>query len=194
MVQLDKTKIISTLKQTSKDDAGHAYLLSDMQEVYDFDEVSKQVSAQLRLGRQPRSCDALYIGEEYIYLLEFKNMKSGDLKKCKPELFEKAFDSVYQYILAYDNSVSLAEVTKKLRLIVVYNDAKGTTEVNTDISSSKSVDKIITTFKILSKKDGWDKYPKKFKLADKLEGKLFEKVITIDVTNFNSLRDEIFKK
>lgn len=192
MVQLDETKIKSTLKDTSFDDAGNDYLLDDMQEVLDFDEVSKQVAEQLRLGNQPRSCDALYIGKDFIYLLEFKNKKSGDLKRCKPELFEKAFDSVYQYMLAYDNDISIKELTKKLRLIVIYNDAKGTNNIRADITSSKSVDKIITKLKIISKKTDWDRYPKKFKLC-RLEGKLFEKVITIDISEFTaSLKTEIF--
>ncbi len=193
MVQLDNTKIKSTLKETSLDNAGREYLLDDMQEVIDFDEVSKQLAKQLRNGRQPRSCDALHFGKEYIYLLEFKNKKSSDLKRCKPELFEKAFDSVYQYMLAYDNEISLSMVTKKIRLILVYNDAKGSDNMETDIASSKSVDKIVTKLKVLAKKVDWDKYPKKFKLG-KLEGKLFEKVITIDVSEFNKLKNEIFKE
>lgn len=192
-IQIDQIKIKSTLKKTSLDDAGAQNLVEDEKEVYDFDEVSREIASQIRLGNAARSCDALYIGSKYTYLIEFKNKKSSDLKKCKNELFEKAYDSIFQLMIAFYANESMDDIVKKTRFVLVYNDAKAAQNPSSDISSSTSIDQLTKKLKEFSKQEDLDKYPKKFKLKQ-LEGKLYEKIITIDVTDFNSeVKDIIFK-
>lgn len=183
-IQFDKTKIEKTLEETSLDDAGTTNLVHDMYMVDDFDEVSKQMAEQIRLGNKPRSCDALYVGEQYNYLIEFKNKKSSDLKGCKPELHEKAYDSLFQLMVYLNWTDGLEDLIKRTRLILVYNDAKGTEDPKKDISSSESVDKLVTKMKAFAKVTDLDSYPKKFKLGE-LQGKLYDKVVTVDVKVFD---------
>lgn len=191
-LQYDEEKIKSTIEKTSYDKAGKESLVYDKREVLDFDEISKQIGQQLRMGNKPRSCDALFLGEKYNYLIEFKNIKSGDLKKSKPELHEKAYDSIFQLQLYLDKKEYLEEMINKTRFVLVYNDLKGTEEAATDIASSKSIDKMIGKMKEFSKLKDLDKFPKKFGLG-RLEGKLYEKIITVDVSDFNeSLKQVIF--
>lgn len=183
-IQFDKTKIQSTLKETSYDDTGKEFLLEDTRRVCNFDEVSKQIGAQIRLGNKARSCDALYVGTKYIYLIEFKNRKSSDLKSEKAELHAKAYDSIFQLQIYLGEKEYLDDLVKKTRLILVYNDAKMSNVPKTDIASSKSVDKIIGKIKTFAKITDLDVFPKKFKLGE-LEGKLYDKVVTLDVSDFN---------
>ena len=62
-IQYDKSKIESTLKETSIDDSDLSnvvYLVEDPHTAENFDEISKQIAAKVRMGHKPRSCDALY--------------------------------------------------------------------------------------------------------------------------------------
>lgn len=186
-IQFEDSTIKSTLKKTSYDKDGKEYLLEDEREVIDFDEVSKQIAQQIRLGNKARSCDALYIGTEYIYLIEFKNRKLSDLKRSKPELHEKAYDSIFQLQLYLNKEEYLDELTGRTRLLVIYNDAKNAEDSKTDVASSESVNNIVRKMKGFAKLKGLDAFPKRFGLGN-LEGKLYEKVVTMDVRDFD---DEI---
>lgn len=75
-IQYDKSKIESTLKETSIDDSDLSnvvYLVEDPHTAENFDEISKQIAAKVRMGHKPRSCDALYRSGKYYNLIEFKN-------------------------------------------------------------------------------------------------------------------------
>jgi len=193
-IQFDDEKIKSTLKKTSFDWAGNIYLVNDSRSAYDFDEISKQIAAQVRLGKKARSCDALIIDKEYNYLIEFKNMKSGDLNRCKSELHEKAYDSMFQLQLYLGGEERLDELANRTRLIVVYNDSKGAEDRKTDVASSGSIDKIIGKLKNFSNIQGeWDSLPKKFRLGV-FEGKFYNKVYTIDVKKFETMKKYLFEE
>lgn len=184
-IQFDETKIRMSLEKTSLDDATGSYLVHDQDIVVNFDEVSKQIGQQLRLGNKPRSCDALYRGQKYNFLIEFKNMKASDIKHSQqPELHEKAYDSFFQLMIYLDTRETIDQLSAKTRLIVVYNDAKEAESAATDVASSPSIDKMVRKLKVFSKLEDLDTYPKKFKL-ERLQGKLYDKVLTIDVTDFN---------
>lgn len=191
-IQFDKTKIEKTLEETSLDDAGTTNLVHDKYLVADFDEVSKQIASQVRLGTKPRSCDALHIGEQYNYLIEFKNKKASDLKGRKQELHEKAYDSLFQLMVYMDWKGSVEDLIKRTRLILVYNDKKGTEDTRIDVASSESIDKLVAKMKTLAKVNDLDSYPKKFRLGE-LQGKLYDKVVTVDVKVFEeSIKPIIF--
>ncbi len=195
-IQYDKTKITSTLKETSKDDFDRnnvVYLVNDTHVADNFDEISKQIAASVRLGNKPRSCDALYRSRKYYNLIEFKNRKSADLKRGNntAELHEKAFDSLGQLAIYLNYQGSLDDLAKETRMIVVYNDSKGTEDVKTDIASSKSLDGITQKIKQFSKSDHLDSYPIKFRL-ERVKGLLYDKVITIDVSDFPTVMNAIY--
>lgn len=194
-IQYDKDKIQSTLKETSLDDSDKSnkvYLVNDTHTAENFDEISKQIAANVRLGNKPRSCDALYRSKKYYNLIEFKNRKSADLRKdSMGELHEKAFDSLYQLAIYLNYRGNVDDLAKESRLIVVYNDSKGTEDVKTDIASSKSLDGITQKIKQFSKSDHLDSYPIKFRL-ERVKGLLYDKVITIDVSDFPTVMNAIY--
>ena len=158
-IQYDKSKIESTLKETSIDDSDLSnvvYLVEDPHTAENFDEISKQIAAKVRMGHKPRSCDALYRSGKYYNLIEFKNRKSADLRKGNEmvELHEKA---------------------------------------TSDIASSKSLDGITQKLKQFSKVTALDSYPLKFKLQ-RVKGLLYDQVITIDVSDFQTVMNMIYSE
>lgn len=119
-MQLDQSKIYSTLGERSKDDYGQA-LLESTQKIYDFDEITKQVADVYR-GRKPTaSCDALYVKDaEHIYLIEFKNARKSHIGQRF--FLQKAYDSAWTIAVAFYQDVPLETLRERLYLIVVYND------------------------------------------------------------------------
>lgn len=195
-IQYDMSRIKSTLKETSIDDIDKSnivYLVNDTHEVENFDEISQQIAARVRLGIKPRSCDALYRSKNYYNLIEFKNRKSADLRRSNgiQNLHEKAFDSLGQLSIYLNYQGSLDDLAKQIRMVVVYNDSKGTDDAKTDIASSKSLDGITQKLKQFSKEEILDSYPVKFRL-DEVKGLLFDKVITIDVSDFQTVMNAIY--
>lgn len=196
IIPYDKKKIASTLKETSKDDSDKnnvVYLVNDTHKADDFDEVSKQIAKKVRLGNKPRSCDALYRSGKYYNLIEFKNRKSADLKRGNNlnELHEKAFDSLGQLAIYLNYQGNLDDLARETRMIVVYNDNKGTEDPKTDIASSKSLNGITQKLKQFSKATVLDSYPVQFKLQ-RVKGLLYHQVITIDVSDFQTVMKVIY--
>ena len=98
-MQLDKTKICSTLSECSKDDAGQS-LIESAQMVYNFDEITKEIADVYRGGKPMASCDALYQKDaEHIYLIEFKNARKSRIGK--KFFLQKAYDSVWTLAFAF---------------------------------------------------------------------------------------------
>ncbi len=120
-MQFDESKINSTLGETSKDDNSGEYVIESDQKVLDFDEITKEVSCVYRDKRPLASCDALYIkNDRHIYLIEFKNARKSRIRK---KFFsQKALDSPLTLAFAFYPDLSLKELSKRLYLIVVYND------------------------------------------------------------------------
>ena len=197
-IQYDKSKIESTLKETSIDDSDLSnvvYLVEDPHTAENFDEISKQIAAKVRMGHKPRSCDALYRSGKYYNLIEVKNRKKADLRKGNEmvELHEKAFDSLGQLAIYLNYQNSLDNLAKETRLVVVYNDGKGAEEATSDIASSKSLDGITQKLKQFSKVTALDSYPLKFKLQ-RVKGLLYDQVITIDVSDFQTVMNMIYSE
>ena len=118
--ELDEEKIHSTLGEKSKDDNGNCVIESD-QEVFDFDEITKEIADIYCVKKPLTSCDALYIkDDDHIYLIEFKNTRKSNMPK--KELFRKAFDSISNLAFAFFSTLSLEELKERVYLIIVYND------------------------------------------------------------------------
>ncbi len=120
-MQFDESKINSTLGETSKDDNSGKYVIKSDQKVLDFDEITKEVGGLYRNKKPLASCDALYIkNDDQIYLIEFKNARKSRIGKTF--FLQKAFDSLMTLAFAFYPGLSLKELSKRVYLIVVYND------------------------------------------------------------------------
>lgn len=92
----------ATLKSTSYDDQNKEYLCQDetTEEVYDFDAyIADKYSKQ----QTPASPDAIYIGLQKVYFIEFKNqpyknIKSGQIKRK----FRKGTSVLQSMLEGYD--------------------------------------------------------------------------------------------
>ena len=109
------------------------------------------------------------------------------------ELHEKAFYSLGQLAIYLNYQNSLDNLAKETRLVVVYNDGKGAEEDTSDIASSKSLDGITQKLKLISKVTALDSYPLKFKLQ-RVKGLLYDQVITIDVSDFQTVMNMIYSE
>ena len=72
---LSKRGGLSTITQCSYDDDNKVYLIKSEKEVIHFDEVSKELAKALQVNK-PSSVDALYIQDDMLYLVEFKNTRN----------------------------------------------------------------------------------------------------------------------
>ena len=90
----------STLKQASYDSAKREYIVEDETiPVYDYDGVTGEYTSREQLQYTPCSNDALYIDDERITFIEFKN------GKVEPKnVIQKAYDSL---LVLFDHDMSL---------------------------------------------------------------------------------------
>lgn len=94
----------STFKETSYDITNNTYLCEDRetQPVFDFDAYVSYQYPQKKLPytkEKPASPDAIYLGKENIYFVEFKNQKPGDINKTNVRnKFEKGTKMLQQLI------------------------------------------------------------------------------------------------
>ena len=78
---------LSTFKQTSFDDDNHQFLCSDeSQSVIAFDDIIKEKYPDPNV--RPKSFDALYIHENYLFCVEFKNQKKPDKQEIAGKLVD----------------------------------------------------------------------------------------------------------
>lgn len=90
----------STLKQVSYDSAKREYMVEDETiPVYDYDGVTGEYTSREQLQYTPCSNDALYIDDERITFIEFKN------GKVEPKnVIQKAYDSL---LVLFDHDMGL---------------------------------------------------------------------------------------
>lgn len=127
-MQLSDYEIKTTLTATSMDDFGNS-VIESTQEVYHFDKITEQVANRYRASKPQRSCDALYVkDDDNIYFLEFKNVRSSHVPAKSLRL--KAYDSIMTLMVAFDPSLSLEDIKKKVTFVFVYNNAAGKEQVS----------------------------------------------------------------
>lgn len=176
-MQFNEEKIRTTLSDSSRDDSGYSVIESS-QEVYDFDEITKELADKYRTSKPQHSCDALYIKDaDHIYLLEFKNARRSRVPA--KEVKRKAYDSIMTLQLAFFPQYSLEDIRQKVFLIFIYNNEgvieKEEESAAFDAFKSKLLQFSENTQDILF---GLDIY----------KGVLYKDVWTIDKTEFMSTK------
>ena len=116
----------STLKQASYDSAKREYMVEDETiPVYDYDDVTGEYTSREQLQYTPCSNDALYIDDERITFIEFKN---GEVNA--KNVMQKAYDSLF---ILFDHGMGLkwrradfrgniSFSRENIDLILVWND------------------------------------------------------------------------
>ena len=90
----------STLKQSSYDSANNEYMVEDETiPVYNYDGVISEYASRTKMQRMPCSNDALYIDQNHIIFIEFKN---GTVRE--EQLMRKAYDSL---LVLFDHDMGL---------------------------------------------------------------------------------------
>lgn len=127
-MQLSDYEIKTTLTTASMDDFGNS-VIESTQEVYHFDKITEQVANHLRSSKPQCSCDALYVkDDDNIFLLEFKNVRSSRVPRKSLKL--KAYDSIMTLMVAFDPSLTIEDIKKKVTFVFVYNNAAGKEKVS----------------------------------------------------------------
>lgn len=110
-------KYKTILKKTSYDKTNKIYMTDSSIEVVDFDKVKEEYCSPLKLNEPPKSCDALYLKENKVFLIEFKNgiVNTFDVRK-------KIYDSI---LLFTDlTNCGISQTRKDIEYILVYDREK----------------------------------------------------------------------
>jgi len=121
------TKNISTLKETSVDthEADHPqYMTMSQTSVINFDNVKNDYIKNLGLSDVPKSNDALYIDDENIIFIEFKNGYIDNEKQFA--LRKKIYDSVL--IFTDIAGFGISKMRSTVDYILVINETHNTAE------------------------------------------------------------------
>lgn len=122
---IDKSK--KTLKETSYDEDNNVYMVDSQLQVCSFDKV-KEWYIQNRVPNanpNPKSNDALYLGEEESFFIEFKNGKISNLVNF--EINKKIYDSLFilfdlKYVDKKGNLIDSISYTRThMNYVLVYN-------------------------------------------------------------------------
>lgn len=111
-------KFKSTFKNTSYDNENDEYLcMNEDYEVIDFDKLIEYMYPNSNL--RPKTFDAIYIEDNKIYLIEFKNEKKPDKKEIEGKLVagKKELDKIF-------SSLNIARSKYKFVFCLVYNKYK----------------------------------------------------------------------
>lgn len=169
-----------SIRQASYDDAKDQYLVDRDLIVYNFDEIKEYICRRFRDNAFVSSCDAFYAAEDgREYLIEFKNQKPEDVPRRSVK--QKAFDSLYLLMLSFHPHQTVEEISKRLSLIVVYNEHASKGPRKGSYNKSESFDKMAAKF------GGYAKV--KTPLSTQfglgyLKGQLYRNIYTLDVREF----------
>jgi len=136
----------TTMRKTSWDKTGEFYLSDSDLEVYDIDSLKDKYYEQHQLptGEKVSSCDALYIDEQTMYLIEFKNMTFENVMKgrIRGEVKEKLSASLL--ILTDILEIGISKTRENTNFILIYNDAKGrfAAELSRRVAPENNADKL----------------------------------------------------
>lgn len=91
---------LSTFSIVSKDTAHNVSMINDMTiPVYNFDDIKKKYKVRCSMHSDPCSCDALYIDDNQIVFIEFKNGKVD-----RHNIIRKLYDSL---MILFDKGMGL---------------------------------------------------------------------------------------
>lgn len=103
-----------TIKLCSYDDAKKEYLVTIEREAFDFDEISEEVAKFHYQCIKPRSVDCVFLKDQIIYLVEFKNSSKNKWDDLKMKVHDTMLllDSVYDFNISDHQSMKVIIVTK----------------------------------------------------------------------------------
>lgn len=124
-MKYERSKIVSNLFETSKSQKGGSLLLAKtgQYEVYDLDALKDEFCKAYRHGEKLKSCDAYYYDVNNFIVVEFKNTHHFNLKEYYEEIEIKMTDTYMILRETLCSKKKKTELGKKLRLLMVYNDA-----------------------------------------------------------------------
>lgn len=128
---------ISTLKDTSLDDDNDIYMTECEYQAIDFDGVKDNYVDGRHIKPNPSSNDALLIIEGKAFFIEFKNR---DMKKEIFKVKKKIYESVP--ILNDIIDAQISSTRKELEYILVYSEAKNSTNEEEKNQHKKSLNAI----------------------------------------------------
>lgn len=113
---------IETIYNCSMDSSHNTALVDDNNKLINFDKVTKKYSRQNSvINNCPQSLDSLYIGENAVFFIEFKNKKKID----KVDIKNKIYSSIYVLMDICDLNTDF--IRENIQFILVYkhvNDKK----------------------------------------------------------------------
>ena len=103
---------------------------------YDLDTIA-QKDFVCYSGKSLASCDSISLGEDgKYYLVEFKNQKSSNIDG--EDIHKKIIDSISLIRYAFSPIVSMRDLSKRIRVYVVFPDQEAFLKIVKTISSSGS--------------------------------------------------------
>ena len=106
---------IDTISNCSIDSSHNTLLVDDNNELINFDKVTNKYSRQNSIIKNcPQSIDSLYISENAIFFIEFKNKKKID----KVDIKNKIYSSVYILMDIYGLTTDF--VRENIQFILIY--------------------------------------------------------------------------
>ncbi|WP_152607244.1 hypothetical protein [Terrisporobacter othiniensis] len=122
-----------TLSETSKDTANNEYMTNSNMNVINFDSYKEFYINKLNLPiiydsrntpqkRGIKSNDALFINNDEIYFIEFKNGSINDSNNGPFSLHTKLYDSLLILLDTIDENISFSR--KNIKYILVFNETK----------------------------------------------------------------------
>lgn len=104
-----------TIKHCSYDDAKNEYLVTIETEAFDFDEISEEVAKSHYQCKKPKSVDCIFLKDQIIHLVEFKNSGNNKWEDIKMKVHDTMLllDSVYDLNISDHQSMKVIVVTKK---------------------------------------------------------------------------------
>lgn len=142
-MEYKRNMIVSNLYETSKSSKGGALLSADegCYEVYDLDKLKDEFCNHYRHGEKLKSCDAYYYDQNDHVVVEFKNTSYQKLKEYYNDIEIKMIDTHMLLAETFYRHKKNTELSKKLRLLVVYNDSlsygKGIRQIGNALNTMK---------------------------------------------------------
>ena len=132
---------VDTISNCSMDSSHNTALVNDNHELINFDKVTNKYSRQNSVAKNcPQSLDSLYVVENTVFFIEFKNKK----KIGKVDIKNKIYSSVYILMDIYNLTTDF--VRENVQFILVYKQV--------DEKKDDAYKKIVLTTQYYAKASG----------------------------------------
>ena len=168
-----KENYLKSLKDISCDTTnGVSLIKNDEIKMLCLDDMISDISKDLCINA-PSSCDAVYMKNDKIYVIEFKNRKYSQItSKDKRDIREKAYHSML-FLLHLEDNKSMVEIKDNATLFVVFK------EMDEEASYKNLVETI-------NRYANGNDHVIRCQLG-KLKGKYYKEIYTIDKEVFESV-------